>query len=69
MLPTVLLGKIIPILKRGCHAFFDLCTVVQVKCSCTSEQTIEVEFLDVNHCITAEDDFGFVTKDLVNPRV
>jgi len=27
----------------------------------------ELEFLDVNHCITTDDDFGFVTKDFVKP--
>jgi len=30
-----------------------------------SDKTVrkgEVEFLDVNHCITTDDDFGFVTK-------
>jgi len=32
---------------------------------CTADQTGEVEFLDVNHWITAEDDFGFVTKNFV----
>ena len=30
--------------------------------ACTSEKTGEVEFLDVNHCVTIEDDFVFVTK-------
>jgi len=33
----------------------------------TAKKTGEVEFLDVNHCITIEDDFGFVTKDFVKP--
>ena len=33
--------------------------------ACTAENTGEVEFLDVNHCVTIEDDFGFVTKDFV----
>ena len=27
----------------------------------------EVEFLDVNHCLTIADDFGFVTRDFVKP--
>ena len=36
------------------------------QCS-TAEQTDEVEFLDVNHCITTDDNFGFVTKDFVKP--
>jgi len=36
--------------------------------TCTTEKTGEVEFLDVNHCVTVEDDFGFVTKDFVNPQ-
>jgi len=31
----------------------------------TAEKTGEVEFLDVNHCVTIEDDFGFITKDFV----
>jgi len=31
--------------------------------ACIAEKTGEVEFLDVNHCVTIEDDFGFVTKD------
>ena len=35
--------------------------------ACTAEKTAEVEFLDVNHCVTIEDDFGFVTKDFVKP--
>ena len=26
-----------------------------------------MEFLDVNRCITIEDDIGFVTKDVVKP--
>ena len=30
-------------------------------------KTGEVEFLDVNHCVTVEDNFGFVTKDFVKP--
>ena len=30
--------------------------------ACTAEKTGEVEFLDVNHCVTIEDDFGFVTN-------
>ena len=34
--------------------------------ACTTEQTDGVEFLDVNRCITTDDDFGFVTKDFVN---
>ena len=37
--------------------------------ACTAEKTGEVEFLDVNHCVTIEDDFGFVTKDFVKPTV
>ena len=32
-----------------------------------TERTGEVEFLDVNHCVTIEDDFGIVTKDFVKP--
>jgi len=28
----------------------------------------EVEFVDVNHCITTEDDFEFVNKDLWNQQ-
>jgi len=35
--------------------------------SCTDEQTGEVEFLDVNHCITTIDDFAFVTKCFAKP--
>jgi len=35
--------------------------------ACTAEKTGEVEFLDVNHCATIEDDFGFVTKDFLKP--
>ena len=35
--------------------------------ACIAEKTGEVEFLDVNHCVTIEDDFGFVTKDFVKP--
>jgi len=35
--------------------------------ACTAEKTGEVEFLDVNHCVTIEDDFGFVTEDFVKP--
>ena len=35
--------------------------------ACTAEKMGEVEFLDVNHCVTIEDDFGFVTKDFVKP--
>ena len=37
--------------------------------ACTAEKTGEVEFLDVNDCVTIEDDFGFVTKDFVKPTV
>jgi len=36
--------------------------------ACTAEKTGEVEFLDVNYCVTIEDDFGFVTKGKTNPR-
>jgi len=32
---------------------------------CTEEQMAEVDFLGINHCMTTEDDFGFVTKDFV----
>jgi len=32
-----------------------------------AEQTGEIEFLDVNHCITTDDDFGFVAKEFVKP--
>ena len=35
--------------------------------ACTAKKTGEVEFLDVNHCVTIEDDFIFVTKDFVKP--
>ena len=35
--------------------------------ACTAKKTGEFEFLDVNHCVTIEDDFGFVTKDFVKP--
>ena len=35
--------------------------------ACTVEKTSEVEFLDVSHCVTIEDDFGFATKDFVKP--
>ena len=35
--------------------------------ACTTEKIGEVEFLGVNHCVTIEDDFGFVTKDFVKP--
>jgi len=34
---------------------------------CTAHQKGEVEFLDVNHCISPDDDFGFVTKDFIKP--
>jgi len=30
---------------------------------------VKVGFLDVNHCITTDDDFGFVTKDFRKPTV
>ena len=30
--------------------------------ACKAEQTNEVEFLHVNHCISVEDDFGLVTS-------
>ena len=33
-----------------------------------SQKTGDVEFLDVIHCITGEDDLGFVTKDFVNQQ-
>jgi len=29
----------------------------------------KLEFLDVKHCTTTEDDFGFVIKDFPKPRV
>jgi len=35
--------------------------------TCKAYQAGEVEFLDGNHWITSEDDYGFVTKDLVKP--
>jgi len=35
--------------------------------ACIAEKAGEVEFLDVNHCVTIEDDFGFVTEDFVKP--
>ena len=35
--------------------------------SCTAEKTGEAEFLDVSHCVTFDDDFGFVTKDFLKP--
>ena len=35
--------------------------------ACTAEKTGDVEFMDVNHCVTIEDDFGFVTKDFLKP--
>jgi len=35
--------------------------------ACTAKKTGEVEFLGVNHCVTIEDDFGFVSKDFVKP--
>ena len=35
--------------------------------ACTAEITGEVEFLDVNNCVTIEDGFGFVTEDFVKP--
>jgi len=37
--------------------------------TCTAKQKGKVEFLDVNQCVTIEDDFGFVTKDFVKPTV
>ena len=40
--------------------------------ACTADQKGEVEFVDandVNHCITTDEDFGFVTKDFVKPTV
>jgi len=35
--------------------------------ACTAEETGEVEFLYVNHCVTIEVDFVFVTKDFLKP--
>jgi len=35
--------------------------------ACTANQKGEVEYLDVNHCIPTEDDFGFATKDFIKP--
>ena len=35
--------------------------------ACTAEKTGEVEYVDVNHCVTIKDDFGFVTEDFVKP--
>jgi len=35
--------------------------------ACTADQKGEVGFLDVDHCITTDKDFGFVTKDFVKP--
>ena len=35
--------------------------------ACTAEQTGEVEFLEVNYCITTEDNLRFITKDFVKP--
>jgi len=35
--------------------------------ACTADQKGEVEFLDVNHYITTNDDCDFVTKDFVKP--
>jgi len=44
------------------HIFFN-------RQACTTEKIGEVEFLDVNHYATTEDDFGFVTEDFVKPTV
>ena len=38
-----------------------------IRQACTAEKTGEVAFLDVNHCVTIKDDFGFVTKDFLKP--
>ena len=35
--------------------------------ACTADQKGEVEFLDVNHRITTDGYFGFVTKDFMKP--
>ena len=35
--------------------------------TCTADQKGEFEFPDVNHCVTTDDDFGFVTKDFIKP--
>jgi len=35
--------------------------------ACTGDQTGEVELLDVNHCITIDDDLHIVIKDFVKP--
>jgi len=37
--------------------------------ACTADQMGEVEFLDVNHCTTTENDFGYATKDFVKSTV
>jgi len=34
--------------------------------TCTADQTDKVEFLDVNHFVITEDNFGFLTKTLQN---
>jgi len=33
---------------------------------CTADQTDKVEFLEVNQCITSEDNFGLATKHFAN---
>ena len=50
-------------------AFENSCLELTFRQACTAEKTGEVEFLDVNHCVTIEDDFGLVNKDFVKPTV
>jgi len=44
-----------------------LLTVTTIRQACTADQKGEVEFLDVNHCITTDGDFDFVPKYFVKP--
>jgi len=38
---------------------------IDVRQACTADLEGEVDFLVVIHCVTADDDFGFATKDFV----
>jgi len=52
----------------GQNVSADLCGLeLTFRQACTSDQKDEVEFLDVNHCITTDEDFSFVTKDFAKP--
>jgi len=48
-------------------AFTNSGSELMFKQACGVEQTGQVEFLDVNHCVTTGERFAFITEDFVKP--